>query len=50
MREIGIILGLLCMGVDFYTATTGKKTLLHRLGHFGFGFVFAGLVYLVWKG
>ena len=50
MKEIGIILGLLCMGVDFYTAITGKKTLLHRLGHFGFGFVFAGLVYLVWIG
>ena len=47
MKEIGIILGLLCMAVDFYTAITGRKTLLHRLAHFGFGFVFAGLVYLV---
>ena len=50
VKEIGIILGLVCMGVDFYTAITGEKTLLHRVGHFGFGFVFVGLVYLVWIG
>lgn len=47
MKIIGIILGLACMAVDFYTAITGRKTPLHRLGHIGFGFVFAGLVYLV---
>ena len=48
IKGIGIALGLFCMAVDLYAATSKGKNLLHRLAHLGFAFVFMLLVYMIW--
>jgi len=48
ISTIGIVLGLVCMTVDFYATLAGNKTPLHRAGHLAFALTFMMLVCLLW--